>query len=127
MPPAKLPGKSGVNDFEIFTIQQNRSDIVKELSYSRKQTNACSVAQNNYGIDKRILSCTRAEDEVIYPVTGPSATMKTIINGVSTSSYCYGKALGEILKTPDPLADNWFCCSQRQKGAVGQEQTTQKQ
>jgi len=105
-----------VKDFIVFTIQQNRSDIVKELSYSRQKTNQCSTVQNNYGVKERILSCTRVEDEIIYPVTGPGATMKTIVNGTSTSSYCYGKALGQILKTSEPLADNWFCCEERQKG-----------
>jgi hypothetical protein len=100
-------------DFIIFTIEQNRSDIVKELEYSRQQTNSCSTVQNNYGAETRILSCTRVQDEIISPTVDKYS--KTIIKDKSFTSYCYGKSLGEILKTPDPLADNWFCCEDRKK------------
>jgi len=100
-------------DFLIFTIEQNRSDIVKELEYSRQQTNSCSVVQNNYGTQTRILSCERVEDEIISPQVDKYS--KTIIGNKTFSSYCYGKSLGEILQTKEPLADNWFCCEDRKK------------
>jgi len=104
---------AALTDFIIFTIQQNRSDVVKELEYSRQQTNNCSTVQNNYGEETRILSCTRVQDEIISPTVDKYS--KTIIKDKSFTSYCYGKSLGEILKTQDPLADNWFCCEDRKK------------
>lgn len=100
-------------DFLIFTIEQNRSDIVKELEYSRQKTNECSVVQNNYGAETRILSCERVEDEIISPQIDKYS--KTIIGNKSFTSYCYGKSLGEILQTKEPMADNWFCCEDRKK------------
>ena len=104
---------SGVKDFIIFTIEQNRSDIVKELEYSRQKTNECSVVQNNYGTQTRILSCTRVQDEIISPIKDKNN--ETIMGDKSYAYYCYGKALGEILKTKEPTADNWFCCEDRKK------------
>ena len=104
---------NAVKDFEVFSAKQNRSDIVKELSYSRQKTNDCSVVQNNYGTETRILSCTRVENEIISPTV--DKYNKTIIGSKSFTSYCYGKSLGEILKTPEPMADNWFCCEDREK------------
>ncbi|HCC59662.1 MAG: hypothetical protein A2402_03075 [Candidatus Staskawiczbacteria bacterium RIFOXYC1_FULL_37_43] len=100
-------------DFLIFTIEQNRSDIVKELEYSRQQTNTCSAVQNNYGAQTRLLSCTRVQDEIISPQVDKYS--KTIIGNKTFSSYCYGKSLGKILQNSEPLADNWFCCEDRKK------------
>jgi hypothetical protein len=101
---------SAVKDFQIFVIQQIRSDIVKELNYSRQKTNSCSV---NYPKETRLLSCTRVQDEIIPPVIGSSNPIKTIVGSKTTNSYCYGKALGEILKTSEPMLDNWFCCQKK--------------
>jgi hypothetical protein len=106
---------NGVKEFISSALKGSVSDIVKELSYSRKKTDECSLRQNNYGTEKRILSCTRVEDEIISPIIGGSTPGVAIVNGEATSSYCYGKALGAILKTSDPLADNWFCCDERRK------------
>lgn len=103
----------GVKDFMLFITAEKKSDVLKELSYSRKKTNECSVVQNNYGIETRTLSCTRVEDEILSPIT--DNYNKTIVGDKAISSYCYGKALGEILKTPAPMADNWFCCENRTK------------
>jgi hypothetical protein len=100
-----------------FTVHQSLSDILKELNYSRQKTNQCSTIQNNYGTENRILSCTRVEDEIISPIVGSSNPAKTIINGKSTSSYCYGKELGDI-SGDSSLTDNWFCCQQIQKGGT---------
>jgi hypothetical protein len=103
----------GVKTLIISGTQVKRSDILKELSYSRKTANECSTVQNNYETQTRILSCTRVEDEIISPIKDKNN--KTIIENKSLNSYCYGKALGEILKTSEPLADNWFCCESREK------------
>jgi len=101
-------------DFYYFTIQQSRSDIVKELNYSRKTANDCSTAQNNYGVGyTQLLSCTRTEDEIISP--NVDIDNKTILNKVATPSYCYGKELGIVTEASTPLMDNWFCCEMREK------------
>jgi hypothetical protein len=106
-------GISGAkNDFYNFVILSGRTDIVKKLNYSRDTINNCSITQNNYGEKAELLSCTRVEDEIISPIVDNSN--KTILNGISVSSYCYGKELGIITKTSSELMDNWFCCELRQ-------------
>ncbi len=87
-------------DFYITMTTEPRSDIMKELTYSRSQTNNCSLKRNNYGTDSRLMSCTRVEAEVISPIIGGSI----IYNGEKVDSYCYGKNLNSS------LTDNWFCC-----------------
>ncbi|MCX6741523.1 MAG: hypothetical protein NTY61_03955, partial [Candidatus Parcubacteria bacterium] len=95
--------------FYTAMLKEPRSDIMKELTYSRKTTNNCSVTSNSSGSKNRLLDCTRVEDELISPTT----TGQTIINGEAINSYCYGKELGKLFDTP--LTDNWFCCQQYQK------------
>jgi len=106
---------NNAKDFYIFTIEQSRSDIVKELNYSRTKTNECSTTQNNYGsASTELLSCTRVEDEIISPIVDSGST--TIIDKTKTASYCYGQELGKVLDTTNsPLMDNWFCCEVRKK------------
>lgn len=91
----------------------SRSDILKKLEYSRSMTDACSTTQNNYGDYVQLLSCTRAEDEIIYPIVDKNAN-GTILNGSVTPAYCYGKELGKI-SGKSVLMDNWFCCEIREK------------
>lgn len=96
--------------FYKFAIVDGRSEILKELSYSRKKMNAGSTVQSSFGKEAKILSCERVQDEIISPIKEG----KTIINDKTTKSYCYGKILGKVLQTPEPLADNWFYCEERQ-------------
>ena len=92
-------------DFYITTTTEPRSDIVKELTYSRSQINKCSLERNIYGTRSRLLSCTRVEDEIILPaVEGP-----VILGGGKVDGYCYGKNLDQN------LTDNWFCCQEYSK------------
>jgi len=93
-------------NLKIFVIQEKRSDIFKELTYSRKKVDQCSTIQTAYGAESKMLSCERAEDEIISPIKDG----KTMLETRAIKSHCYGKTLGEILKTPDPVANNWFCC-----------------
>lgn len=86
--------------FYMVMATEPRSDIIKELTYSRSQTNKCSLVRNNYGTNSRLLSCTRAEDEVMPPIIGGDI----IYNSEKVKSYCYGKNLDAS------LTDNWFCC-----------------
>lgn len=93
-----------------FIESGNRSDIVKELEYSRNGVSSCS---QNYSKQATILSCTRVEDEIMPPIIGSTNSGKAIINNQpAVSSYCYGQALGEV-KGADPKADNWFCCQSK--------------
>jgi len=101
---------NAVIDFNIFTTKNNRSEILKELNYSRNKTDECSLTENNYDTKTELMSCTRVEDEIISPIIDNNNY--TIINGEKIASYCYGKELGET-KGGDALMDNWFCCELR--------------
>ena len=96
--------------FYEFVIADGRTDILKELSYSRKKINEGSTVQSAFGNEAKVLSCERVQDEIISPIKEG----QTKINGKTIKSYCYGKNLGQILKTPEPMADNWFYCEERQ-------------
>jgi hypothetical protein len=95
-----------LNYIDLYTtmLKEPRSDIMKELAYSRQMTNSCSVVQNNFGNQARMLDCTRAEDENITNVISGSV----IFQNQQVPHYCYGKALGQLFSTS--LSDNWFCC-----------------
>ena len=87
-------------DFYMVMTIEPRSDIMKELTYSRKQANQCSVVRNNFGTESRLMSCTRVEAEVISPIIDGHI----IYSGEEINSYCYGENLN------NSLTDNWFCC-----------------
>lgn len=113
-----------------FTLK-GRTEVVKELTYSRKTMNDCSSESkaNTVAQQTKLVSCTRVDSNFISPIAGN----KTIINGKELDFSCYGKVLGDIygsylessgatnydtsnptpsLPTP-PSTDNWFCCSPR--------------
>jgi len=97
--------KNSYMNFFITMVQEPRSDIMKQLNYSRQQMNTCSLVANNYGVKTRLLSCTRAEDEQISPCSD------TVTFGDQNwPGYCYGQKLGGIIGVP--LTDNWFCAEQ---------------
>lgn len=96
--------------FYSFIILEGRSDLVKKLSYSREKMNEASTAQSSFDKEVKILSCERAQDEIISPIKGGNV----IIDNKTIKDYCYGKNLGKILNTPEPMADNWFYCEERQ-------------
>jgi len=105
---------SAIKTFYDFTVLQSRSDIVKELNYSRNKTNECSTTQNNYNTKEvNLLSCTRTEDEIISPIV--DSNNKAIVASGAVSSYCYGKELGKVSGNSEALMDNWFCCELRDK------------
>lgn len=93
---------------DIYTamIEESRSDIMKELSYSRKTTNDCSLISSAYDVQSRLLSCTRIEDELISPIVSNQIKF----NGQTLNGYCYGKYLGNLFN--ESLTDNWYCCQQ---------------
>jgi hypothetical protein len=89
---------------------------MKELAFSRTQTNSCSLVNDNYGVQaQRLFDCTRVMGNSV-PVTVENTTL----NGQTLSSYCYGIELGLRSKSEKPLTDNWFCCQDYAKSA-GQE------
>ncbi len=96
-------------DFYTNMIKEPRSDIIKELTYSRQSTNNCSLINTSYSANARLLSCTRVEDEIIAPVN----TSKINFDGQTIDAYCYGKNLGDIVG--QSLTDNWFCSQEFSK------------
>ena len=88
-------------DFYTAMLQEPRSDIMKELEYSRQKINTCSVTSNTQGTEAILLNCTRAENEA------------TSLYNAKWFSYngqpgaCYGGSVGKNFD----LTDNWFCCN----------------
>lgn len=86
-----------------------RSDVLKELTYSRKQVNSCSGQQNIIGAAKaRMLSCQRAYDDIIPDIV--KVDEKIIIDKQEIYHSCYGTMVGEVFSKPI-IMDNWFCCT----------------
>lgn len=103
-----LYGQVKLNYIYLYTtlLQEPRSDVLKELTYSRQKINTCSLTYGNYGKQARMLSCTRAEDELITPINSDSLS----VNGQVVKGYCYGQKLGKAFGVN--LNDNWFCCEE---------------
>jgi hypothetical protein len=106
--------KIGFIDFDIKMIKEPRSDIMKELTYSRKQTDTCSTLGNIYGSGPRLLSCSRVEDELIPPINPGAINFRS----QNISDYCYGIRLNES------LTDNWYCCQNWQQNTTPGSDTT---
>jgi hypothetical protein len=97
--------KTAFDAFSESTIQQ-RSDILKMLSYSRKETNICGETSSIFKGETRFLNCTYIEDYNIDPISG----WKTTVNGEIFKGYCYGNQVGKISNINADLMDNWSCC-----------------
>ncbi|OGZ78420.1 MAG: hypothetical protein A2528_02155 [Candidatus Staskawiczbacteria bacterium RIFOXYD2_FULL_37_9] len=100
-------------DFYTTMIQEPRSDIIKQLAYSRQQTNSCSLVNNAYNTKAKLFNCTWAEHQIISPISNS----KTILNGV-TYDGCYGGQNDGHLGKRFNLTDNWFCCQEYSKNPV---------
>jgi hypothetical protein len=103
--------KNDFVDFYTYMLKEPRSDIMKELTYSRKTVNNCSLVNTAYGANARLLSCTRVEDELISPINNSFIKY----DNRNYPGYCYGTELGKVLTTPKDLTDNWFCAEQYSK------------
>jgi len=79
--------------FYKFVIIDGRTDILKELSYSRKQMDSCSQQAVKLGKDAvQAFSCTKA------------------YRGTSTlQKRCYGIYDGQLKTPSESRTDNWFC------------------
>jgi len=101
-----------------FTIEE-RAEILKKLIYSRKKMNECSGISTGFGREIRLLSCERVIDEIIPPIVSGKVVIKIREYGQeilkTLEGYCYGGEAGKILKTSEPLTDNWFCCEKVKK------------
>ena len=104
----KKPGTNGNPDTPAKPgiITEPRSDIMKELTYSRQSASNCSLLSNQ-GVNERMLSCTRVEDEIMAPINNGNH------NSQNVDSYCYGIGLGKL--SDKSLMDNWLCCQDYQK------------
>jgi hypothetical protein len=94
-----------INFYRFAATGGGRSDILKELTYSRNQANNCSLVGDNFGQDAELLNCKRVQQELGSPINGGSITVDS--NGRKIKNYCYGQELGTILGIP--MTDNWFC------------------
>ena len=97
----------GYKELYAFVVSEKRSDILKELTYSRTTTNACSLIKNANGDQAKLLSCLRAEDGIIPPI----GRGETIVNEQIIKAHCYGQNLWK--EGVEGLTDNWFCCEKR--------------
>ncbi|MEK7658337.1 MAG: pilin [Patescibacteria group bacterium] len=95
-------------DFYVSSLYEGRTDLLKELTYSREKTNYCSLVQNVYGSQAQLLSCTRVQDELISSVFRGKITLGNKL----IQAYCYGQRAGTIFSNKS-LTDNWFCCDQQ--------------
>lgn len=89
-------------DLYVSLRQEGRSDILKELSYSRQKTNECSLTNDIYGKETTLFSCTRVEDELMPDIIPSDSKLNP------KNYYCYGKHFGNLSNIN--LMDNWFCC-----------------
>ena len=79
--------------FYKFVVVDARTDILKELSYSRKKMDQCSQQSVKLGKDViQTFSCTNA------------------YRGISAlQERCYGIYDGQVKTPPEDKTDNWFC------------------
>ena len=98
-------------DFYTNALTEPRSDIMKELTYSRQTVDKCSLKISAPGSTTRLLNCTRVKDELINPII----TRQIKFGSETISSYCYGRDLGKALTKPIDLTDNWFCAEKWSK------------
>ena len=102
--------KTDFMGFDIEIVKDPRSDIIKSLVYSRQTTDSCSLINNEYGSDARLLSCSKVMNELVPPTNSTTLNYK----GGNYDGYCYGRYLGEYKDgTNEDLTDDWFCCQQQ--------------
>lgn len=101
--------KEGLASLNLFILIDKRTDIVKELIYSRNTMDDCSVyakQQNSVYIYSSVVTEFRSF------VEGPIKTLnctRAYLNGF-VQERCYGVIDGSVATPPEDLTDNWFCC-----------------
>ncbi|MDP3882976.1 MAG: hypothetical protein Q8Q48_02885 [Candidatus Staskawiczbacteria bacterium] len=86
-------------------LEKGRTDVMKQLTYSREEINDCSVSGSNYGTETRLLNCQRVQHEIIPPVTKDYV----MVDNEAINGYCYGQELNKATDGKDLFMDNWFC------------------
>lgn len=109
-------------------ILTGRSDIFKELIYSRETMDSCSSKSkaNTVAEQTKLVNCRRIRNNFVSKIFGD----KTIISGIEVEYPCYGADL-QYSFDPSlssnsssqsslgsktiimPQTDNWFCCAPR--------------
>jgi hypothetical protein len=88
--------RQGFIDFYVYFVSEEETDILKELTYSRKEMNSCSQQVVKKGEETtKTISCTRAYENNFI------------------DKRCYGFLEGQIKN--EELTDNWFCCKEALK------------
>jgi len=95
--------------FYTTALTEPRSDIMKELTYSRQKTDSCSQVNSEYSVATRLIDCTRVRKNLMHPINGGEIKY----DGTAVKDYCYGTDLGNLFSKD--LTDNWFCCQEFQK------------
>jgi len=95
-------------NFFISNVFEPRTDVLKELTYSRGKIGECSLVNNNFDRDGSLFSCQRVENEIMPAINNS----KFKIGDKTFNSYCYGKEVGKLLGAD--MTDNWFCCEKFQ-------------
>jgi hypothetical protein len=103
--------KEELNKIKDFILKNDRSNILKLLSFSREKINNCSTKAKAYGKETRLLPCQRIEHELISPVE----LYTTTIDGQRITNYCYGQNLNKVFPGQS-FTDNWFCAEQWEEG-----------
>ena len=108
--------KEELNRVKDFILKNDRSNILKLLSFSREKINNCSTKAKAYGKETRLLPCQRIEHELISPVE----LYTTTIDGQRINNYCYGQNLNKVFPGQS-FTDNWFCAEQweEEEGEAG--------
>ena len=99
--------------FEDDKVAKDRSEVIKQLAYSRKQTNTCGSRSVAYGsdLDIKMLNCQRVMDEIVFPESQNYFT--TILDWQTHNDYCYGRWAGMVFQQKQ-LTDDWYCCEAQQ-------------
>ena len=101
--------KSGLLSFPL--INDSRTDVLKELTYTRNQINICSSSQSDGDLSTRMFNCQKVLDDIIPRITGkkPFSESTIIIDKEKIYHYCYGTMTGAIFEK-NISTNNWFCC-----------------
>jgi len=82
--------------FFTTNIIEPRSDILKELTYSRQQMSRGGVISTEFGgSQNRLLSCTRAMDELVQPINATGGFAPIKFSEQLWPGFCYGQNLSK--------------------------------
>lgn len=116
---SRLAIKSGFVELWRFVMPDQRTDVLKELTYSRQEINQCSADQNITGTGNiRMFSCQRVLDDIIPPIV--ESDKNIIFNKKTIPHYCYGTLVGTMFEKKI-ATNNWFCCETTKEKSTYEE------